>query len=354
MFINVLNKNRSNRASRGARLAALLGTAALAVSVSQARAADQIVVADAGGAQAEAFAKWLYGPFERDTGIKVVPDHTTALGKAQAMAKSGNVVWDVFVTGDTDVAQASQDGILLPVDWNIVPRDGLPPELLNDYGAPSAAYALVMTYNTDLIQEPPTSWAEWWDTDKYDCPRTMRNVPIDNLEAAELAAGVARDSLYPIDTDLAYEQLDKIQPSVVTFWDSGAQSIQLVADGSACLGTAWTSRVTAARKAGQPVERVWDEAIYHQDYFTVMKGTKKPEAAMKFLAYAMRPEVRAGLASELGSIVGEADIQAMMDPDSLQFQPTPEQAALGVNSNIDWWSENLMDAYRRYNGWLTQ
>lgn len=348
--------NTSTKLGRSRRkwISALVGTTVLVAGATQATAEGSIVVADAGGAMAESLAKWLYEPFEKETGIKVIPDHTTALGKAQAMAKSGNVVWDVFYTGDTDVAQATQDGILLPIDWSVVPKDGLAPETLNEYGAPSAAYALVMTYNTNLIKDPPKSWAEWWDTDKYNCARTMRNVPIDNLEAAVLAAGVDRSAVYPVNLDVAYEKLDKIQPNVVTFWDSGAQSIQLVADGSACLGTAWTSRVTAARKADQPVALVWNQAIYHQDYYTVMKGSKNPEGAMKFIAYAMRPEVRAGIASDLGFVESDPAVQSKIDAASLKYQPTPEEAKQGVQSNIGWWSENLTSAYKQYNGWLTK
>jgi putative spermidine/putrescine transport system substrate-binding protein len=344
----------TSRPTRRRCIAAFLASTVFVASGAMAAAQETLVVADAGGAMADALAKWLYEPFEKETGIKIIADHTTALGKAQAMAKSGNVVWDVFLTGDTDVAQATQDGILLPIDWSIVSKDIFPPEIVNDYGVPSAAYALVMTYNTDLIKEPPTSWADWWDTAKYNCPRTMRNVPVDNLEAAALSAGVPAEKIYPVDLDVADQQLDKIQPNVVTFWDTGAQSIQLVADGSACLGTAWTTRVTAARNAGQPVGGVWNGAVYHQDYYTVMKGTKHPEAAMKFIAYATRPEVRAGLASEMGFIVSDAELQAKMDPESLKHQPTPEQAAQGINSDIGWWAENLTSAYKRYSGWLTQ
>lgn len=329
-------------------------TSSIALAIGSAHAQETVVVADAGGAQAEAFAKAIYEPFEKETGIKVVADHTTAIGKAQAMSRSGNVVWDVFITGDTDVSQAVQDGILMPIDWSVVPKADLPPEVAQTYAAPSTGYALVMTYNTNLIKDPPKSWAEWWDTKKYDCPRVMRNVPIDNLEAAVLSAGVPADKVYPVDLTLAYQQLDKIQPKVVTFWDSGAQSIQLVADGSACLGTAWTSRVTAAQKAGQPVGRVWDQAIIHQDYFTVMKGSKNPTAAMKLIAFALRPEVQAQTTSALGSIPANPKVQPLIDPAAIKYQPTPDNLKVAMRSNIEWWAKNMMSAYKKYNNWLTQ
>jgi putative spermidine/putrescine transport system substrate-binding protein len=337
-------------------LSALIAGAAgaLLLPATSAAAQETVVVADAGGAQAEALAAALYEPFEKESGIKVVADHTTAIGKAQAMSRSGNVVWDVFITGDTDVALATQNDILMPIDWNVVPREGLSPEVAQTYAAPSSRYALVMTYNTNLIKDPPKSWAEWWDTTKYNCPRVMRNVPIDNLEAAVLSSGVPVDKVYPIDLKLAYEQLDKIQPKVVTFWDSGAQSIQLVADGSACLGTAWTSRVTAAEKAGQPVARVWSQAIVHQDYFTVMKGAKNPKAAMQLIAFAMRPEVQAKIASRLGTLPANPKAQDLIEPASLKYQPKPEDLSKTMLSNIRWWSTNMADAYKKYSGWLTK
>ena len=97
-------------------------------------------------------------------------------------------------------------GILMPIDWSVVPKADLPPEVAQTYAAPSTGYALVMTYNTNLIKDPPKRWAEWWDTKKYDCPRVMRNVPIDNLEAAVLSAGVPADKVYPVDLNLAYQQ----------------------------------------------------------------------------------------------------------------------------------------------------
>ena len=102
-------------------LSALIAGAAGALLLPATSAVGQetVVVADAGGAQAEALAAALYEPFEKELGIKVIADHTTAIGKAQAMSRSGNVVWDVFITGDTDVAQATQNDILMPIDWNV-------------------------------------------------------------------------------------------------------------------------------------------------------------------------------------------------------------------------------------------
>jgi spermidine/putrescine-binding protein len=76
----------------------------------QAAAADDtVVVASWGGSIQEVLTRVLFQPFEKESGIHVVADDTSTIGKAEAMARSGNVAWDVFMASDQDVAQAEED-----------------------------------------------------------------------------------------------------------------------------------------------------------------------------------------------------------------------------------------------------
>src|SRR5678815_1824073 len=54
----------------------------------------------------------------------------------------------------------------------------------------------------------------------------MQNRPVDNLEFALLADGVAPDRLYPIAVDRAYRKLDQIKQHVAAWWKTGAQWAQ--------------------------------------------------------------------------------------------------------------------------------
>lgn len=336
----------------------LLCGAGLALSLvalqGTARAEDQVVVASWGGSIQEVLTQVLFEPFTKETGIKVVADDTSSIGKATAMAKSGNIAWDVFMASDQDVAQAQSDGLLMPLDWTVIPKADLVEGAAMDDALAAYTYGTVMTYNTDQVKTPPRSWAEWWNTGTYSCRRTMRNVPIDNLEMGLMAAGTAPAKVYPVDTAAAYQELDKIKRQVVNFWDSGAQSIQLVAEGAACLGTAWNNRVVAAAKAGQPIGFVWDQALIHRDYYTVLKGAPNAAAAMKLIAYAMRPEVQAKIANAIALVPVNQKAFAQIDPEMKKSMPAESNLASTLPVDMGWWAPNMKSSYREYSSWLVR
>ncbi len=47
-----------------------------------------------------------------------------------------------------------------------------------------------------------------------------------------MADGVAPEKLYPLDLDRVFRSLDKIKPSIVKFWDTGAEPVQMLIDGN--------------------------------------------------------------------------------------------------------------------------
>ena len=85
-----------------------------------------------------------------------------------------------------------------------------------------------------------------------------------------------------------------------------------------------------------------------------MKGSKNPTAAMKLIAFALRPEVQAQTTSALGSIPANPKVQPLIDPAAIKYQPTPDNLKVAMRSNIEWWAKNMMSAYKKYNNWLTQ
>lgn len=315
---------------------------------------DSVVVASWGGSIQEVLTRVLFQPFEKASGIHVTADDTSTIGKAEAMSRSGNVAWDVFMASDQDVAQAEHDHLLLPLDYAVIPKTDLTQGSSTPDAVAAYTYGTVMTYNTKQISKPPHSWAEWWNTTTYSCRRTMRNVPVDDLEMAVMSAAVPPNKVYPIDLTLAYKQLDAIQQHVVSFWDTGAQSIQLVAEGSACLGIAWNNRVTAAIKDGQPIAFVWDEALIHHDYYTVMKGAPHPEAAMKLIAYAMRPDVQAKIANAIALVPVNTQAFSAIDPAMAKYMPSAANLENTVPVDMSWWAPNMKSAYHKFSAWLVR
>src|SRR5205823_2462578 len=85
----------------------------------------------------------------------------------------------------------------------------------------------------------PKSWADWWDVKKFPGARSMRDHPVDNLEFALIADGVAMDKLYPLDVDRAFKKLDQIKPHVNVWWSTGQQPAQLLLDKQFWIDDAW-------------------------------------------------------------------------------------------------------------------
>jgi putative spermidine/putrescine transport system substrate-binding protein len=346
------NSHRLSRRSAGALLG--LAAGAWALIGPAAAADDEVVVASWGGSIQEVLTKVLFDPFSKETGIHVTVDDTSTIGKAEAMAKSGNIAWDVFMASDQDVSQAEADHLLSPLDWKVIPKADLTPGAATDDAVAAYTYGTVMTYNTKQVTKPPRSWADWWNAEAYSCRRTMRNVPVDDLEMAVMSSGVDPAHVYPVDLKLAYKQLDKIQPSVVNFWDTGAQSVQLVAEGTACLGIAWNNRVVAAMKDGQPIGFVWDEALIHHDYYTVLKGAPHPASAMKLIAYAMRPDVQAKIANAIALVPVNTQAFSQIDPAMAKNMPTQDNLTRALIVDMAWWAPNMKSSYRQFSSWLTR
>ncbi|GGF20970.1 ABC transporter substrate-binding protein [Aliidongia dinghuensis] len=347
-------RHRLSRRPAGTVLGLAAGALTLSLAGPATAADNEVVVASWGGSIQEVLTKVLFDPFSKETGIHVTADDTSTIGKAEAMAKSGNIAWDVFMASDQDVTQAEADHLLLPLDWKVIPKADLTPGAATDDAVASYTYGTVMTYNTKQVTKPPRSWAEWWNTETYSCRRTMRNVPVDDLEMAVMSSGVEPAKVYPVDLKLAYKQLDKIQPSIVNFWDTGAQSVQLVAEGTACLGIAWNNRVVAAIKDGQPIGFVWDGALIHHDYYTVLKGAPHAANAMKLIAYAMRPDVQAKIANAIALVPVNNQAFSQIDPAMAKNMPTQENLTHALVVDMGWWTPNMKSSYRQFSSWLTR
>ena len=105
---------------------------------------------------------------------------------------------------------------------------------------PKGVYTTVLGYRKDAFPggKGPQNWVDFWDAKKFPGPRTLRDSPVDNLEFALMADGVAPDKLYPLDIDRAFKKLDAIKPHISVWWKTGAQSAQLLVDKEAIMPNA--------------------------------------------------------------------------------------------------------------------
>jgi putative spermidine/putrescine transport system substrate-binding protein len=333
------------------RIAAALFSAAIGFA-GAAQAEDMVFTSWGGTTQDAQKANWADG-FTEASKITVTQDGPTDYGKIKAMVEAGNVTWDVVdVEGDYAV-QAGKLGLLEPLDFSIIDKTKLDPRFVTDFSVGSFYYSFVIGCNKDAVKECPKTWADLFDTAKFPGKRAFYKWSAPGvIEAALLADGVPADKLYPLDLDRAFKKLDTIKGDII-WWDSGAQSQQLLASAEAGFGSFWNGRLTALAATGVTVETSWTNNITAADSLVVPKGTKNKEAAMKFIAHATDAASQANFATATGYAPVNLGSTELMDGALRQTLPDM-QADTQVNADMNYWAQHRDEIGTRWYAWQAQ
>ena len=107
----------------------------------------------------------------------------------------------------------------------------------------------------------------------------------------------------------------------------------------------------ASRKAGNPVEFVFNNMFIHCGYSAVIAKSKNKEAGMKLLAYYLNPEAQARWANLYGLMGTQRDCVKYMNEDAkkrlLNFDD-PNSCL----ENVDWWGPRQAEILKRYKEFL--
>lgn len=341
---------------------ALLGAGVFAMTSSLAMAEPEkpakIVMNDSGGATQAANRTAFYSEFEKKYGITVINTSPVDLGKLQAMVKSGNIEWTVTEISGPDAITAERSGLLEPLDRSVIDFSSFPEHLRDrKYVFPKSAYSTIIGYRTDVFGEGkgPASWADFWDVKKFPGPRTMQNSPIENLEFALLADGVAPEDLYPLDVERAFRKMDEIKPHIAAWWTTGAQSAQLLVDQEAVIGTAWNGRYYALLKEGAPIAVEWNQGAIKESAFGIPKGAKDAYWGQRLLAMAADAKLQAKYASIIGYPGLNLDATQYTDPEIVPHLPTsPDNLSKQFWVDLNWWADHRAELHERWARWLLE
>jgi putative spermidine/putrescine transport system substrate-binding protein len=301
------------------RVRAALGAAAIAGSVLVQPAAAQttLTVAWYGGNWGDAFRACVADPFEKATGIKVVPEigtSTVTLSKLQQQkaAPTIDVAW--MDGGISELALAA--GVVDNLDPKAISRlaDALPEAVYKadgvTYAVGTGYYSLGLTYNTKQVKQVPTSWNDLWKAEFADAvtipsPSNSSGVPfvmflskIWNVPADDLSA--------------TFKRLKELKAAL--FFDSSGAATNAYQSGEAIIGAHFNVGAWDLADKGLPIgfvvpkEGVWaTDARLH-----LVKGTPKKDAAEKFIDTALTPAASACLAQKLylGPAVKGVDVPA--------------------------------------------
>ena len=310
-----------------------------------------------GNSHLEAYAK----PFTAETGIAVnIADADNPATPIKAMVEAGNVTWDVLEVESPELVRGCEEGLFEKIDFaQVGDKADFVPAAVNECGVGIFVWSTALAYNADRLKEAPTSWADFWNVDKFPGKRGLRKGAKYTLEFALLADGVPTSDVYkvlatPAGVDRAFAKLDKLKANI-QWWEAGAQPPQLLASGDLVMSAAYNGRISAAQVEGKNLKVVWNGSIYDVDSWAIPKGSPNKADALKFIRFASQPENQAVFSGEIA--YGPVNLKAVpaIDAKVAAGLPTsPENMQGAMATDTEFWVEHGENLEQRFNAWAAR
>jgi len=344
------------------KLSAAIAGFALAGSVMAAQARDLTVVGW-GGIYQDALRDIYFKPFMEKSGQPLLDEAWDGgYGILQAKVKAGEPNWDVVQVEAEELALGCDDGIYEKLDWNKIggKQAYIPAATVNDCGVGTIVWSTGLAYDADKLKQAPQSWADFWDREKFPGKRSLRKGAKYALEFALMADGVAPGDVYdvlqaPGGVDRAFNKLDELKEDII-WWDSAAQSLQLLSSGQVVMASTYNGRITGInRSEGRNLGVVFPQSIYAVDSWAILKGSPNAQAGLDFIAFAGQPENMAKLPQYVSYGLPRIAANDLVDEQYKADLPTePANMEHAIAIDVDYWTDNLEELTQRFNAWLAQ
>lgn len=312
----------------------------IAVACIPVQAQTSVTFSSWGGAFQDALRKSMLEPAAKKLGITVREDTTNGIQDVRAQITAGKVAWDVTEQELPTCETLKRDGMLEPLDYNIIKTDGIPKELINSHYVGFINFTKVIAYRTDKYGDNgPKTWADFWNVKKFPGKRSMHGKVNYNLEAALMADGVPAANVYKVlstkeGQERAWKKLAEIVPHVTVWYRGGSQSAQLLRDGEVDMIHMGHNRVESVKASGKPVTYTFDGGTMDIDCLLVPKGAPNKANAMRLINEMLEASAQARLAKAMP--LGPVNVRAF------NTGVLTQQEMLNVNTHSSNYSKQLL------------
>jgi len=331
--------------------------AASLFSTGIAQAAELNFASWGGAYQAAIRDAWLK-PFAKETGIKVTEDTDPQVAKIRAMIDTRSVAWDVVSENSARLARGVKLGVFEKITPDMVDQKHMIAAARNDYGVPTEIFATLVAYSTKAFpagKPQPSTFADFWDVQKFPGKRTLQDDPSTVLEAALIADGVPAADVYkvlstPAGVDRAMKQIEKIKPHVATWWKNGAEPVNTLGSGEVVMALGWNGRFDAGIASGLPIAMGWGDSIAQVGYMALVKGAQNRTEAIKLLNYIAVPKNQAEFSKYIPyGPTTEAAFPLIDEARKQRLPSTPERLKTAIFMDSEFWEKNGPAIVERYN-----
>lgn len=236
--------------------------------------------------------------FQQVYGIKINRSEFSSNEEMYAKLSQGSSQFDITQPSDYIIEVMVRTGILQKLELDRLPNlkyiDPLyrivPGDPTGDHLVPYQAGTESIVYNSDVVKDPPKSWADLWRPDFagrmvfVDDPRYVIGLVL-------LTEGKDINTTNPDDLKAIRPKLTELVKNVRVF-DSDSPKSELIA-GDADVGFVWNGEAFLAAKENPAFKYVYpDEGTFlWQDGYGLVKDAPHPDAAYAWLNYSLQPDV---------------------------------------------------------------
>lgn len=264
----------------------------------------KLVVTSFGGDYEAAQLEVLVKPFEEefDAEVEVITLYS-ADALAKIKAEAGNSEIDIVQFSGGQEVVAAKEGLIDEIDPEIVKNvSELHENAVADpkYGPAIAFDALGILYNTDLVQEAPTSWNDLWK-DEY--KGQLGLVDISNTYGLQfLILNALINNGDEGNIDPGFESIETLLDHAASIVSTSPDLGNLFAQEEIAIAPYDSGYAFNYSKQGQPIGFAIPEEGAMATFMNmqIVSGTENYELANEFINYALRPEVQKAFAEETG------------------------------------------------------
>lgn len=236
--------------------------------------------------------------FEALTGIRVNYETYDSNESMYAKLKSGATNYDVIIPSDYMIERLADEGMLEELDYSNIPNykyiddkyKGLFFDPDNKYTAAYTAGYVGLIYNTEVVEEAPTSWSTMWD-EKYIGTILMPNNPRDAFGVAQYLLGYSVNSDSEEEWYTALSKLKEQKPLVKGYVMD--EIFNKMESGDAAIAAYYAGDFLTMYCENDSLAFVYpsEGTNVFVDAMCIPKGAKNKGAAELFINFMLEPEV---------------------------------------------------------------
>lgn len=322
---------KMNRRSLLKTGAAGIATSTLATPlIAQARS---VKIGSYGGYFEDSFKSFVYPEFTAATGITVEsvtqPNSADWLVTMQQAASAGSVPTDISLYGRQQMIKASRiGGLIAPLDLSMIPKaSNLDEYFVFDGGAgPQGVGAMswftAMVFNPTEV-ETPESWADFWDSEKFEASLGLSNVYSSGL--LDITSATFFDGEATMMTDegilAIIDKIREIKPNVTLWWNAESQMEQGMKNGDVIGGQYYLDVANLMAMDGFPIKPTFPKEGNLQDYgsWCLTDGSEKAAEAAEFMNFSSDPATQALMSRNIGTAPLVAQSMTDLTDDEFAF-----------------------------------